>query len=394
MNLARTAPHFSGILLFFLFFSFSISQAQTDQCAPAGQFTGSLQVDLGVGCLPLKVKASSGLRDATNIRYVFDYQGGTVKESDLTRDPVFTYRKPGLFRILQYSEQAGRQLRACAIIQVYDTLQPEVVLTGCLTKVTLSIPKAAEYQYDWYSIDWGDGSQERLAGGAAPSVSHTYSTATQRVISVRGLHLYGNCGGTTRVAFRPDTQASAPVIDQVRAISANAIDLSIRNSNGNRFYIEQRVPGGAYVRTTTRPETTNPVIRVTADTTTAVCFRLVLADTCLQATPSAEVCYAPPKPPDPVPVADSTVFMPDAFSPNADGINDRFQLQGLLSGTARLTVYNRWGEVVFFTTDVLTGWDGKQKDQAVPPGSYSYLLDVEKPGGNRIQKRGAVLVMK
>jgi gliding motility-associated-like protein len=69
-------------------------------------------------------------------------------------------------------------------------------------------------------------------------------------------------------------------------------------------------------------------------------------------------------------------------------------LQGLLSGTAQLTVFNRWGEVVFLTDDVVTGWDGKQREQPVPPGTYSYLLDLRKPDGQQVKKRGAVVLMK
>jgi hypothetical protein len=124
----------------------------------------------------------------------------------------------------------------------------------------------------------------------------------------------------------------------LKAVSAKAISLTISNPGGNRFWIEQRPPGGVYTRTNHLSDAVNSTVNIDADTTIAVCFRLVLADTCHQANPSAEMCYTPPKQPDPLPVPDSTVFMPDAFSPNADGINDRFQLQGLLSGTAQLTV--------------------------------------------------------
>src|SRR6187402_3406219 len=113
MSLARAETHFPGILTLFVIlfsFSFSFSWAQPDQCIPtSGQFTGALQISPGIGCLPLKIVAYSGLTNVKNVRYVYDYQGGAVKDSDITSDSVFTYRKPGLFRVLQYSEQDGRQ---------------------------------------------------------------------------------------------------------------------------------------------------------------------------------------------------------------------------------------------------------------------------------------------
>ncbi|RRB06701.1 gliding motility-associated C-terminal domain-containing protein [Larkinella rosea] len=394
MNLAKAVKHFSGISCVTFLIFLSLTGWGQDLCnLTSTQFTGSFQVNISVGCLPLKIKAASSLTNVKNVRYVYDYQGGAVKDADFTSDSVHIYQKPGLFRILQFSEQDNRQLRACVVIQVYDTIQPQIVLEPCLTRVLLKIPKASDYQYDFYTVTWGDGTYEQL-DGKNPVGVHTFPDDSQRQIEVKGVHLYGYCGGTTRVTFKPNTQPIAPSIDRLRAVSANSIDLTIRNPGGNRFWIEQRPPGGTYVRTSPYSDALTSTIAVEADTTQAICFRLVLADTCLQTAPISDVCFDPQKPLDPTPVPDSTVFMPDAFSPNADGINDRFQLQGLLSGTAQLTVYNRWGEVVFRTDDAITGWDGRQRDQSLPPGTYSYLLDMAKPDGVRLQKRGAVVLVR
>lgn len=394
MNDAGAVRYFWAILCVIFFSSLSPHCRAQDQCIPApGQFTGALQISPGIGCFPLKITATSGLRDVENVRYVYNYQGGAVKESEITRDSVYTYTKPGLYRVLQYSEQGGRQLRACAIVQVYDTLPPELEMTACLTRAMLTIPKAAEYQYDWYAVDWGDGTREQL-DGIHPIGVHTYADEAPRLITVRGVHLYGNCGGTTQARFFPSKKADAPVINQVRTVHARALELTITNPGSNPVWLEQRSPTGTYQRTQRFEETSKAVFQVEADTTVSVCFRLVLADTCLQTPPSAEVCYNPPKPPDPLPVPDSTVFMPDAFSPNADGINDRFLPQGLPSNSLRLTVYNRWGEVVFRSEDARQGWDGRQRDQPLPAGSYSYYLEMRKADGKRLEKRGTVVLMK
>lgn len=393
MNNAGCARWFCstlGVVVFLL--HSSLVRAQPDQCTPApGQFTGSLQITPGIGCLPLKIRASSGLRGVSNVRYIYEYQGGAVSDSDLTRDSVYIYQKPGLYRVLQYSEQDGRQLRACAIVQVYDTLAPQVTLTSCLTRVLVTIPKAAEYQYDWYRVDWGDGTYEQL-DGVGPVGVHTYADDRQRIITVRGVHLYGDCGATMQLPFRPDTKPVLPVIDQVQASAANSLELTITNPDGNRFWIEKRAPGGVYQRLTNHSSPTLTT-RIEADTTVSTCFRVVLADTCLLASPSTEVCYLPSKPPVSKPVPDSTVFMPDAFSPNEDGINDRFQPQGMWHGTLQLTVYNRWGEVVFYSDNAADGWDGKQNNQPLPTGMYSYQLAIEKPGGRRQEKWGTVLLV-
>lgn len=376
-------------VVFFVLVS-SICRAQTDLCDTGpGEMQGSLLITPGIGCVPLQVKAYSGIAGVQNVRYVYDYKGGAVNASEFARDSVFEYTKPGLYRILQYSEQNGRQLRACAIVQVYDTLQPELVVTGCQTRVMIAIPKAADYNYDWYTVDWGDGTHEQISG-PTPLGVHTYSDDSQRIITVQGTHLYGHCGGTTRTVFRPNTKIEMPFIDQMRPISTDALELVIANPSGNRFWLEKRLEGEDFERMTTHADF---VLRtqINTDTSVPVCFRFTLADTCLQAPPSPEVCYTPPKP-DPEP--DSTVFMPDAFSPNADGINDQFLPQGFLEGVVRLTVYNRWGEVVFRTEDARDGWDGKKHGQPLPPGAYMYRLDIEKTDGKRFHKQGTVVLLK
>ncbi|RAJ92501.1 gliding motility-associated-like protein [Larkinella arboricola] len=394
MSDAGVVRYCFGILcVIFCFLNPLHCRAQSDVCILApGESMGSLLITPGIGCFPLKIKATSGLTDVKNVRYVYNYQGGAVQEADLTSDSVYTYTKPGLYRVLQYSEQGGQPLRACAMVLVYDTLPPELAITGCLNRATVRIPRAAEYQYDWYAVDWGDGTQEQL-DGVNPVGVHTYSDDSQRLITVRGVHLYGNCGGTAQVRFRPSRKADTPVINQIRAVSAKGLELTFTNPGTNPVWLEQRSPGGTYQRMERFDETLKAVFQVEADTTVSVCFRLVLADTCLQAPPSAEVCYNPPRPPDPAPEPDSTVFMPDAFSPNADGINDRLLPQGLLSGRLRLTVYNRWGEVVFRSEDAREGWDGQQRGQPLPAGAYLYRLEMQKPNGTHQEKRGTVILI-
>jgi gliding motility-associated-like protein len=67
--------------------------------------------------------------------------------------------------------------------------------------------------------------------------------------------------------------------------------------------------------------------------------------------------------------------VPNAFSPNEDGNNDRF---GVFAGsirTFRMAVYNRWGEKMFETTDMQASWDGKVKDRYAPDGVYVVMID-------------------
>jgi len=76
------------------------------------------------------------------------------------------------------------------------------------------------------------------------------------------------------------------------------------------------------------------------------------------------------------------LFIPNTFSPNNDGRNDRFYLKGVgISRVKSLKVYSRWGEVVFSrenfpANDAMVGWDGTMKGQALAPDVYLYTCEV------------------
>jgi gliding motility-associated-like protein len=68
--------------------------------------------------------------------------------------------------------------------------------------------------------------------------------------------------------------------------------------------------------------------------------------------------------------------MPNAFTPNGDGMNDVFMpvFEGPIFIEYRLQIFNRWGEVVFDTTDPNQGWNGLNDGKAAPSDVYAYLL--------------------
>jgi gliding motility-associated-like protein len=69
-------------------------------------------------------------------------------------------------------------------------------------------------------------------------------------------------------------------------------------------------------------------------------------------------------------------IIPNAFSPNGDGTNETFEVIGRKENwkNFNLNIYNRWGEVVFTSTDPYFKWDGSLMDKRQPIGSYTYTL--------------------
>ncbi|WP_286756895.1 gliding motility-associated C-terminal domain-containing protein [Roseivirga sp. UBA838] len=68
------------------------------------------------------------------------------------------------------------------------------------------------------------------------------------------------------------------------------------------------------------------------------------------------------------------VNLPNAFSPNGDGVNDVFRAVTDCELSFSMQVYNKWGTVVFSSENIQEGWDGTYQGQPAPAGKYSYIM--------------------
>ncbi len=94
------------------------------------------------------------------------------------------------------------------------------------------------------------------------------------------------------------------------------------------------------------------------------------------------------------------VFIPNTFSPNADGANDVFYVRGTnVYRVKQMSIFNRWGEVVFYKTginanDANTGWDGRYKGQLLNPDVYVYMIEVVCENGSTLLYKGNVTLIR
>ena len=72
------------------------------------------------------------------------------------------------------------------------------------------------------------------------------------------------------------------------------------------------------------------------------------------------------------------IFIPNAFSPNDDGLNDIFQPTGNVT-LKSMQIYNRWGELVFKSSDDKFSWDGNFQGELVHEGYYFFIIRYQKP---------------
>lgn len=90
----------------------------------------------------------------------------------------------------------------------------------------------------------------------------------------------------------------------------------------------------------------------------------------------------------------TTMFLPNVFTPDGDGLNDRFVAKGPKVFNFELEVYSRWGVLIFTTTDNFNGWDGRINDRDAPEGTYIYKIYFEDAEGRKYDQSGSMLLMR
>lgn len=89
-----------------------------------------------------------------------------------------------------------------------------------------------------------------------------------------------------------------------------------------------------------------------------------------------------------------TMYIPNAFTPNGDGMNDTFGVAGAAMGDFSLKIYNRWGEKVFETTNPNVRWDGMVNKESAPSGVYVYKVLAKGLEGGKLQQKGNVTLVR
>lgn len=88
-------------------------------------------------------------------------------------------------------------------------------------------------------------------------------------------------------------------------------------------------------------------------------------------------------------------YIPNAFTPNADGLNERFQGKGQGFIAYEMWIFDRWGQELYRTTDIKRGWTGVDASgKNCPIGSYVYKINTETPVGEQFEYTGRVSLIR
>ena len=268
------------------------------------------------------------------------------------------------------------------------TIQTEL---GCQDTVSLSINTSSNFDiditYDTQNAsctNTSDGSSEATIIGATTSYAYEWST-----------------GATTSFVDNLSTGAyfltitdleGCEKIDTIQILEPDAITIQVTRSEsviqaGNTVSLQTEVLNGQgslnYTWSSNKDLTSlsclncsNPEVKPFVDEEYSV---TVTDEKGCEATTTFEVSVN----------RDQSIYVPSAFSPNGDGINDLLMVYGKEdTKVLYFRIFNRWGEKVFeqdnFTSnDTSAGWNGKYRGQILDAGVFSWMAAIEYADGNK-----------
>ena len=91
---------------------------------------------------------------------------------------------------------------------------------------------------------------------------------------------------------------------------------------------------------------------------------------------------------------DPVIYVPSAFTPNDDGLNDTLELFGATDGFVSINIYSKWGDIIYATTDLAQEWDGTINGNKTNEGIYLYEIIFYTVNGEKMRQRGTFVLIR
>ncbi|MBL0742898.1 T9SS type B sorting domain-containing protein [Chryseolinea lacunae] len=93
-------------------------------------------------------------------------------------------------------------------------------------------------------------------------------------------------------------------------------------------------------------------------------------------------------------IKEPNLFYPTAFTPGNDGLNDVFKIFGQYTAKFEFKIFNRWGELLFITSDFSQGWDGTYKGNLMPEGTYVFRAKITDFIDRTSERSGTIVLFR
>jgi gliding motility-associated-like protein len=233
-----------------------------------------------------------------------------------------------------------------------------------------------------------------VSGGASPYKWSWISTAGTRTDSSKSLTALGqgtyyavvtdlfHCADTSALfqVVNKQLPVITPIADDQLIFRGTATDIIAKNHQPNLYYLYDTLPAANIIASNAQG-----------------LFRTypVLYDKTFYLKAAIGSCFSNLVPVKISVFDDTRVYLPNAFSPNRDGVNDTWKMsyQGKLQ-LDYLQVFNRWGQEMFRTVKNDFEWNGTYKDQPLPVGTYYWILKGKDSFNNPVTLQGYVVILR
>ncbi|MBP5480163.1 MAG: gliding motility-associated C-terminal domain-containing protein [Paludibacteraceae bacterium] len=93
-------------------------------------------------------------------------------------------------------------------------------------------------------------------------------------------------------------------------------------------------------------------------------------------------------------IAKSQLYVPNAFTPNGDNINDEFRVGYRSIESFEISIYDQWGRRVYKSDDITKGWDGTFRGDKASIGAYYYVIKAKGTDGEKYLKKGTISLIR
>lgn len=239
----------------------------------------------------------------------------------------------------------------------------------------------AGYSYNWYDAATGG---TLLASG----VSYTAAAiATNSIYYVSAVSNSG-CTSNTRTAVTITLlQPIAQPVVTVANVSFTSVTFSWTAVPGAVGY-EVTTNGGASFQSPSSGATgtTHTINGLNGNQTIIIQVRALGPQVCENSILSAPVPATT--------LSSKEIFVPNVFTPNGDGRNDVLLVYGNYIASIQLRIFNQWGQLIFSSDNISTGWNGMYKGQQQPVGVYAYTLKAVRQDGTIVTKKGSINLIR
>jgi gliding motility-associated-like protein len=293
------------------------------------------------------------------------------------------------YRVLVKSGVCPADTSSVAAVQFFTTPFPNAAITP--DSVVICYGKTASFNatiYTGTSYTWSPSTSLTNTGnGTTPSLPYTINavaaplTTTAYILTVKNAGCPNLFTDTFRVRVSPKITVFAGNDTAIVANQKLQLNAAVNDPAANQF--TWTPPIGLNFTTVQNPVATL-IPSMVEDAITYV----------VRAT-NPNGCYGEDNINVRVFKTGPDVFVPDAFTPNGDGHNDI--IRPVLVGVKQLNffrVYNRWGQLVFSTTQNSKGWDGRIAGQQQSSGNFVYVVQAVDYTGKLISKKGSIILIR